>query len=109
MFSRRLPAIIEPNQIAALLHEMQRRSETVLDLTESNPTLAGFSSLDGEIQKALSDPRNLRYQPAARGLLRTRQTIADYYAERGLSVSPEDMLLTASSSEAFSYLFKLLL
>ena len=79
----------------------------MLDLTESNPTRAGFS-YPREIATALADERALRYDPSPRGLVPAREAVARYYAERGREISPEKILLTASTSEAYAYLFKLL-
>ncbi len=84
---------------------MRARGEAVLDLTESNPTVAGFSYPQSAILDALADPRALRYEPVPAGLPAARQAVSDYYAG---SVAPERILLTASTSEAYSLLFKLL-
>ena len=108
MFSSRLPWDLAPNPIARLLEEKRRAGAPVLDLTESNPTRAGFSYPGGEILSALGDPRILRYDPAPRGLDSARQAISQYYADRGRGVSPSQIVLTASTSEAYAYLFKLL-
>lgn len=57
---------------------------------------------------ALQDPRALHYEPSAVGLLPARVAVSDYYARRGVTVDPDNILLTASTSEAYAYLFKLL-
>lgn len=80
----------------------------MLDLTESNPTRAGFTYPSVEILSGLADPRGLRYEPTPQGLLRAREAVAEHYAARGVAVTPERILLTASTSEAYAYLFKLL-
>jgi len=80
----------------------------VLDLTESNPTHAGLAYPKEEILGALSDARALRYDPDPRGMLVAREAVSRYYAGRGLDVDPSRIILTASTSEAYSYLFKLL-
>ena len=79
----------------------------VLDLTESNPTRVGLS-YPPEIVRAFEDPRILAYEPAPAGALSAREAVAAYYAARGHEVGPERILLTASTSEAYGYLFKLL-
>jgi alanine-synthesizing transaminase len=76
----------------------------VLDLTESNPTRAGLEYPRAEILDALSDARALQYDPEPRGLLSAREAVAGYYG----NVPASRILLTASTSEAYSYLFKLL-
>lgn len=79
----------------------------MLDLTESNPTRASLE-YPREILAALDDPRALRYDPAPAGMESARRAVADYYEARGRHVDPARILLTASTSEAYSYLFKLL-
>lgn len=93
--------------MAARLRERRRTACPILDLTESNPARAGLAH-DPGILAALSDPRAVSYDPAASGLLEARQTICAYYADRGVSVEPENVMLTASTSEAYSFLFKAL-
>jgi len=58
--------------------------------------------------EALADPRALRYDPQPAGALAAREAVCRYYAETGYAVEPEQVLLTASTSEAYAYLFKLL-
>ena len=107
MFSSRLDWNLSPNPLARLLEEKRRAAARVLDLTESNPTRAGFA-YPREIVEAFADERVLRYDPSPRGLASAREAVAGYYAARGREISPEQILLTASTSEAYSYLFKLL-
>lgn len=108
MFSSRLPESLRPNRLSELLEAKRRSGAAILDLTESNPTRAGFVYAAGEILQALADPRSLRYEPSPSGLQEAREAVACYYAERGQTVEPERIVLTASTSEAYSYLFKLL-
>lgn len=108
MFSSRLPWELKPNALSDLLQETHRTGARILDLTESNPTRAGFSYPGAELLKALSSPRALRYEPEPLGMESAREAVAAYYAERGVDVSPARIVLTASTSEAYSYLFKLL-
>jgi aspartate/methionine/tyrosine aminotransferase len=79
----------------------------VLDLTESNPTRAGLEYPE-EILRAFDDPGLLVYEPSPTGASGARNAVAEYYAARGHAVGTERVLLTASTSEAYSYLFKLL-
>jgi alanine-synthesizing transaminase len=108
VFSSRLKWDSPANSLAALLAEKRRAGMTVLDLTESNPTHAGFAYPGGEILAALADARSLQYDPAPRGLDSAREAVSEYYAQRGVAADPSRILLTASTSEAYAYLFKLL-
>ena len=108
MFSSRLKWDSPANPLAAMLAEKRRAGSRVLDLTESNPTRAGFEYPRDVILAALADARSLRYDPAPRGLDSAREAVSEYYAQRGVAVDPSRILLTASTSEAYSYLFKLL-
>jgi hypothetical protein len=87
------------------LDEKRAAGTPILDLTESNPTAAGFAYPSDAILSALADPRSLRYEPGAAGLPAARDAVSAYYAG---SVSPERILLTASTSEAYAFVFKLL-
>ena len=86
---------------------MRARSADVLDLTESNPTRVGLRYPEA-LLAPLSGPRGLSYQPDPRGLQGAREAIAEDCARRGARVDPADVVLTASTSEAYSWLFKLL-
>lgn len=79
----------------------------MLDLTESNPTRAGLR-YPPEIVRAFDDARMLAYEPSPAGMAETRAAVARYYAERGGPVETGRILLTASTSEGYAYLFKLL-
>jgi alanine-synthesizing transaminase len=107
MFSSRLNWNLSPNPLSRLLEEKRRAGAGILDLTESNPTRAGFI-YPREMIESFADDRVLRYDPSPRGLRSAREAVAHYYGERGREISPEQILLTASTSEAYSYLFKLL-
>ena len=102
-YSRRLP---EPKE-NAIARALRERRDPYLDLTESNPTRVGLSP--SMALEALADPRALRYDPDPKGLAAARQAVSAYYAEsRGAAVDPEHIVLTASTSEAYAMLFKLL-
>jgi aspartate/methionine/tyrosine aminotransferase len=101
-FSRRLPEDMAMNDLARLLDAKRREGSELLDLTESNPTRAGISWPPGVLE-ALSDPQALRYEPDAFGLPAAREAVAAAYGVR-----PERVAMTASTSEAYSWLFKLL-
>src|SRR5215510_4451069 len=108
MFSNRFKWSLEPNRFARLIEEKKRAGARILDLTESNPTRSGFDYPTEEILGALARPPAMLYEPAPRGLPVAREAVAGYYAERGFDVDPERIHLTASTSEAYSFIFKLL-
>ncbi len=105
MFSRRTGWDAAPNRIALALEERRRSGRPVLDLTETNPTRIGLPMPGKEILAALADSRGLRYEPAPFGLRAAREAVSRYH---GGAVPPEHVVLTASTSEAYSLLFKLL-
>lgn len=108
MFSSRLKFDSRLNPLSLLLEEKRRASANVLDLTGSNPTRAGFIYPEREILDAFSDSAALRYEPSPRGLLSAREAVSRYYAQCGRDVPASRIVLTASTSEAYAYLFKLL-
>ncbi|MGP8245593.1 MAG: pyridoxal phosphate-dependent aminotransferase [Bryobacteraceae bacterium] len=106
-FSTRLEWAPVPNRLTRLLMEKRRAGEAILDLTESNPTRAGFD-YPAAIAESFGGNEILRYEPDPRGSSAARHAVSRYYAARGLSADPAQILLTASTSEAYAYLFKLL-
>ncbi len=108
MFSARVPNDLRPNSLTHLLASRRAAGLEVLDLTESNPTRAGLAYPTKEILASLSNPASLTYDPQPAGLLSAREAVAAYYAARAIPIAPADLLLTASTSEAYALLFKLL-
>lgn len=108
MFSSRLPWNAQPNRISEALRRRREQGGEVLDLTESNPTHAGLPYEPGEILAALTDERAISYEPSAAGAEEARAAVSEYYAGRGQRVEPSRMILTASTSESYGWLFKLL-
>ena len=108
MFSGRTGFDLRPNDLSILTDELRRRGSRLLDLTLSNPTRAGIEYPSDRILAAISHPAAMVYEPDPSGLLRAREAIAQFYLERGAPVDPDDIILTASTSEAYSFLFKLL-
>ncbi|MBI3098889.1 MAG: pyridoxal phosphate-dependent aminotransferase [Planctomycetes bacterium] len=108
MFSDRLPPPELTNPLSRLLSDRRAAGAELLDLTESNPTRAGFRYESETILQSLSAPASLIYEPAPQGLESARKAVADYYAARGLAVDPAHILLTASTSEAYGFAFKAL-
>jgi aspartate/methionine/tyrosine aminotransferase len=108
MFSQRTAWDRSNNRLTQLLDRKRAAGDKVLDLTLTNPTQAGFSYSHSEILAPLSQGASLSYEPEPFGLRPARQAVAEVFARRGMQISSEDILLTASSSEAYSWLFKLL-
>jgi hypothetical protein len=108
MFSSRTNWPLTPNRLARATEELRREQVPLLDLTESNPTRCGFEYDKQAILEALAIPQALSYEPDPRGLLVARQAVASYYAERGIPLDLGQIFLTTSTSEAYSYVFRLL-
>jgi aspartate/methionine/tyrosine aminotransferase len=107
VFSSRVPGALEPNRLTQALRRLRAAGAPLLDLTLTNPTTAGieYSEL---ILDALADPRSLTYAPSPLGLMEAREAIARDYERNGIKVAAARVVLTASTSEAYSLLFKLL-
>ena len=108
MLSRRLPRDLEPNAWSRLLDERRAAGERLLDLTETNPTHVGLGGAGPNELAALGRGEGGRYEPDPRGAPAAREAVAGYYATRGAAVSPDDVVLTASTSESYTHLFRLL-
>lgn len=96
---------MEENAIARAL---SARTRPWFDLTQTNPTRAGLSPPAEKIAAMLSEPGIASYHPEPKGMAPARQAIAAYCSARGARVDPERIFLTASTSEAYTFLFKLL-
>jgi alanine-synthesizing transaminase len=107
MFSQRTNWNLAPNPYTRAVDEHRRAGREVLDLTASNPTAVGLH-YDAEFLGSLSDPAALHYGPDAKGMRRAREAVSDYYAARGERIPPENLVLTTSTSEAYSFVFRLL-
>jgi len=107
-FSSRLNWNLTPNPLTQLLDAKRAQGIPILDLTESNPTRCGFHYDDAAILSAISSSKSLTYDPSPRGLLKAREAITNYYLLKNKTVDPNSIFLTASTSEAYSFLFKLL-
>jgi alanine-synthesizing transaminase len=107
VFSPRTPSRIVYNRLTAALARVRADGRSILDLTISNPTRAGFD-YPADLLSPLADARALRYDPQPFGLIEARRAVARDYERLGLAVSPEHIVLTASTSDAYSMLFKLL-
>jgi alanine-synthesizing transaminase len=108
MFSDRTNWNLDANRLSRALAERRTAGKPLLDLTMSNPTECGFDYDRQAILRALATPGSLSYEPDPRGLLIARQAVAAYYRSGGNEVSADDLILTASTSEAYSYVFRTL-
>jgi alanine-synthesizing transaminase len=109
MFSERTNWKLTPNRYTRALEEIRSSGESLFDLTVSNPTECGLHYDSAAILKAFQNEKAIAYQPEAKGLLAAREAVAGYYREdHGEAVDPESVLLTTSTSEAYSFVFRLL-
>lgn len=109
MFSSRTPPQLTANKLTQIIEQKHSDKEALLDLTQSNPTKIDINYPEEEILLALSNPKALLYQPDPKGLLNTRRAIIDYYSLKTINVDVDNIFLTASTSEAYTLLFKLLM
>ncbi len=108
MFAKRTNWNLAPNRLSEALAAYRAAGKPLLDLTVSNPTECGFEYDRPAILNALSNPAALSYEPNPRGLESARRAVAAYYGDRSEDVSAEDIFLTTSTSEAYSYVFRML-
>lgn len=109
MFSARTRFESVENEISRHIAVRRAQGLSLIDLTESNPTRQpGLGPGAPFWADCLSDPRIERYSPDPCGLAETRMAIARDIAAHGIDLSPEQLIVTASTSEAYAYLFKLL-
>ncbi len=105
--SARLPRDLESNLLTRVHDGLRARGVPVVDLTVSNPTTIGIE-YPASLLAPLSSPAGLRYEPQPCGHPHARQAVADDCARRGAPVSPDQVVLAASTSESYAWLFKLL-
>src|SRR5438093_7480939 len=108
MFAKRTNWNLTPNRLSEALAAHRAAGKPLLDLTVSNPTESGFEYDGVAILDALRNPAALSYEPNPKGLESARRAVAGYYADRGENVSAEDIFLTTSTSEAYSYILRTL-
>lgn len=116
MFSDRTNWKLAQNRFTQAVEEARAAGAKILDLTVSNPTRAGLVYDSQAILGALGSALALDYDPQSKGLLEAREAVAGYYREQAArgerdvasNVSPERIVLTTSTSEGYSYVFKLL-
>ncbi len=102
----------EQNPLMRRKEELLDRGETFLDLSESNPAHVHFSHIESLLASAVHQADFIAgisgYSPHPQGGISAREAVSRYYAQAGIPILPEDIFLTASTSEAYSFLFKLL-
>jgi alanine-synthesizing transaminase len=108
MFAKRTNWNLEANRLSAALAAHRAARKPLIDLTVSNPTECGFQYDEEAILSALRNPSALKYEPNPRGLAVARSAVGRYYAERAAIVSNDDIFLTTSTSEAYSYVLRTL-
>ena len=105
--SRRLSWEQACNALTAEVADRKSGGLTTIDLTESNPTRVGLAYPEAELAEILRRSAAIHYPPHPLGLPEAREALAAALSRPGDQVSPDDLVLTASTSEAYSYLFKL--
>lgn len=108
MFSRRTDWNLASNRFTEALQAAQRSGKQFLDLTISNPTRAAITYDQKIVLDSLRKTAALDYDPQPKGVASARKAVSTYYAERGEQIDPEHLVLTTSTSEAYSYVFRLL-
>src|SRR5580692_12105656 len=109
MFSQRTNWKLTPNRFTQVVDHLRSSGTHLLDLTISNPTRCGFAYDSAVIIKAFQSPQMLDYDPQAKGLFSARQAVAHHYAQdHSTRVDPESICLTTSTSEGYSFVFRLL-
>ena len=108
MFSDRTRWNLEENRLSHKLAQLRASGQTILDLTRSNPTECGFSYDEQEIQRALAQPASLLYQPDPRGIKSARDAVSANYQQQQVHLPADDLILTSGTSEAYSFIFRLL-
>ena len=106
-FSQRTNWNTEESELGRAHRLRLASGKPIADLTASNPTRCGFH-FDPALLAALTDEQALDYDPQPRGLLNAREAVCGYYADHGVSLTPMQVVLTTSTSEAYSFLFRLL-
>lgn len=107
-FSNRTNWKTENNELSRTLSLLKQDGAAVLDLTVTNPTHCGFKYLNPEILASFTSAKNLSYEPDPRGLPAAREVICAYYRRKGIQIPSDHIFITANTSEAYSFIFKLL-
>ena len=109
MFSERTNWKLTRNRLTEALEEIRSSGARLLDLTISNPTRAGLRYDETAILQSLASPRSMDYDPQPRGLPEARAAVAGYYqTQHAIHLDPEQLILTTSTSEGYSFVLRLL-
>ncbi len=108
MFSHRTDWKLSPNRFTQAQQELRAAGREVFDLTISNPTKAELHYDPETILQALVNPLAMDYDPQPKGLRSAREAVAGYYGKQHNDIDPESIVLTTSTSEGYSYVFRLL-
>lgn len=110
MFARRTDWKLQENAYTRALRLRKQSGKPILDLTASNPTACGFDYDEGAILAALQSPATLEYDPDPKGIAAARAAVVAYYGAMNpaVRIDPENLILTTGTSEAYSFLFRLL-
>src|SRR5450755_682824 len=110
MFSQRTNWRLSTNALTRAIEEVRASGQKILDLTVSNPTEAGVRPDPDVVLSGLLNPEAMNYDPQPRGLLKAPQAVCKYYRESHevFDLDPERLILTTSTSEAYTYVFRLL-
>ncbi len=108
LFARRTDWSLSSNRITQVLDQLKKGGVSFFDLTESNPTRCGFAFPNETVINTLGNEDNLRYEPLPQGSVKAREAVSGYYRAKGFDVPIENIILTSSTSEAYSHLFRLL-
>lgn len=108
MFSTRTNWERSPNRLASALAERRAAGLDTIDLTESNPTRCGLSPDADALNAALAGPLINAYDPQPKGLPLARNAIRTYYADDGVAIDEQQIVVTTSTSESYAFAFQLL-
>ncbi len=108
MFSRRTDWDLTPNRLSRAVEARRQAGREIIDLTESNPTRCDLDCWGEDLLREISSPKILRYDPQPFGPSTARRAVADDYRRQGSPVTEDRVVLTCSTSESYSHLFRLL-
>jgi alanine-synthesizing transaminase len=106
VFAERTTWNLNRNRLSQALVKQREEAKQFLDLTVSNPTQCGFEFDSEMLVQALCNQSALSYEPDAKGLESARRAVAAYYQGRQDEIQPRDIILTTSTSEAYSFIFR---
>jgi alanine-synthesizing transaminase len=107
-FSSRTNWDLGENELSAAVQAARGSARDLFDLTVSNPTACGFAYDAAALLGPLAEAAALVYQPESLGMVGARAAVAGYYRDHGAEVPLDRICLTTSTSEAYSFLFRLL-